>query len=144
MTLVAGDSDHFLLFTATLRTFICEYLERKKQVSISFIIPSHKKGKKNTPILTFLFRCAGSDLQSRSMCSPTLISGISPRLMGIGMLHNGHTGTWISYKKKNWTSHESCYSTRGKINDLHNASALVATQHLTHTQYFHSNKHKLN
>lgn len=47
-------------------------------------------------VWTFLFLWAGSDLQSRSMCSPTLMSGISPLLMGIGVLHSGHTGTWIS------------------------------------------------
>lgn len=45
---------------------------------------------------TLRWRCAGSDLQSRSMCSPTTASGISPRRTGTGVLHSGHTGTCTS------------------------------------------------
>lgn len=45
---------------------------------------------------TLRWRCAGSDLQSRSMCSPTTTSGISPRRTGTGVLHSGHTGTCTS------------------------------------------------
>lgn len=45
---------------------------------------------------TLRLRCAGSDLQSRSMCSPTTTSGISPRLTGTGVLQRGHTGTCTS------------------------------------------------
>lgn len=45
-------------------------------------------------------RCAGSDLQSRSMCSPTTTSGISPRLTGTGVLQRGHTGTCTSCRDK--------------------------------------------
>jgi len=64
------------------------------------------KHYKNKGDLTFCFRAtfrflwAGSDLQSLSMCSPTLMSGISPLLMGMGVLHNGHTGTWTSCTRK--------------------------------------------
>lgn len=47
-------------------------------------------------VQTLRLRCAGSDLQSRSMCSPTTTSGISPRLTGTGVLQRGHTGTCTS------------------------------------------------
>lgn len=49
---------------------------------------------------TLRLRCAGSDLQSRSMCSPTTTSGISPRLTGTGVLQRGHTGTCTSCTDK--------------------------------------------
>lgn len=49
---------------------------------------------------TLRLRCAGSDLQSRSMCSPTTTSGISPRLTGTGVLQRGHTGTCTSCRDK--------------------------------------------
>ena len=63
-------------------------------------------------IFTFLFLCAGSDLQSRSMCSPTLMSGISPLLTGMGMLHKGQTGTWTSCNKHQ--RHKDYRSSKGE------------------------------
>lgn len=48
-------------------------------------------------ILTFRFFFAGSDWQSRSMCSPTLISGVSPLGTGTGLQQSGQTGTCTSF-----------------------------------------------
>lgn len=77
----------------------------KTNVACYSLVLNWRWGKKGLLlVLTFLFLCAGSDLQSLSMCSPTLMSGISPLLMGMGVLHRGHTGTWISYWK-NSTKH---------------------------------------
>lgn len=101
MTLVTGNSHHLLLLTASFRAFICENLKKKNIVSYYCVDSNWLLGKTQiSVILTFLFLCAGSDLQSRSMCSPTLMSGISPLLTGMGVLHKGHTGTWISYRDK--------------------------------------------
>lgn len=47
------------------------------------------------------------------MCSPTFMSGISPLLMGMGVLHKGHTGTCTSYKIRsglNIIKHYICLS----------------------------------
>lgn len=99
MTLTTGHSHHFLLLTASFRTFICENLKQRQTQSVIAYFQIDGKVKHLSFILTFLFLCAGSDLQSLSMCSPTLMSGISPLLMGMGMLHRGHTGTWTSYRK---------------------------------------------
>lgn len=101
VALVTSHTDHFLLLTAALGAFICKDLWGEKQLSLySFyrdiifsLLPFWGRP-------TFRFLWAGSDLQSLSICSPTVMSGISPLLMGMGVLHNGHTGTWISCTRK--------------------------------------------
>lgn len=101
VALVTSHTDHFLLLTAALGAFICKNLWGEKQLSrnsfyrdiIFSLLPFWGRP-------TFRFLWAGSDLQSLSICSPTVMSGISPLLMGMGVLHNGHTGTWISCTRK--------------------------------------------
>lgn len=95
MTLVASHSHHFLLLAAAFGAFICKDLEGKqvKVTSHSHSVCWVEEKDNKEGVRTFLFLWAGSDLQSLSMCSPTLMSGISPLLMGMGVLHSGHTGT---------------------------------------------------
>lgn len=129
MTLITGHSHHFLLLTASFGAFICENLKQSQTESVIGHYQIDGEVKHLSFTLTFLFLCAGSDLQSLSMCSPTLISGISPLLMGMGMLHRGHTGTWISYR----------------INELKTSIKLRITLHLRKTgacltQFKSSNK----
>ena len=55
-------------------------------------------------LITFLLCLAESDWQSLSMCLPTTTSGVSPFFTGHGVLHRGHTGTWLSWWKGETTS----------------------------------------
>lgn len=95
MTLVACQLHHFLLLASAFGAFIGKNLKvGKVKVNAHFqSVCWVEEGGKKVSRETFLFLWAGSDLQSLSMCSPTLMSGISPLLMGMGVLHSGHTGT---------------------------------------------------
>lgn len=116
MTLVARHAHHFLLLAASFGTFVGENL-KDKRAFIVCLLTGGRAGHIGV-IWTFLFLWAGSDLQSLSMCSPTLMSGISPLFTGMGMLHKGHTGTWISCRKIGTLTGVRCYLRLTGVNHL--------------------------
>lgn len=133
MTLITGHTHHFFLLTPSFRTFVCENLKQRHTSSVLVYCQSDGTVKHFSLILTFLFRCAGSDLQSLSICSPTLMSGISPLLMGIGMLHRGHTGTWTSFRKNKMKHiHSTQKYTKVQLQGLYLCqSSIISMMHFT-------------